>query len=67
MLCEGKLTQEECLKVLTVMKSNKSPSTDDLAVKFYKHSWKEISELLINSLNAGLSSQRETEKQIYGN
>jgi len=40
--CEGKVTQEECLKALNEFKNEKSPGTDGLQAEFYKHFWKEL-------------------------
>ena len=40
--CEGKVTQEECLKALNEFKNEKSPGTDGLQAEFYKHFWEEL-------------------------
>ena len=42
-LCEGALTQKECLEALKKMESDKTPGTDGLPAEFYKVFWKDIS------------------------
>ena len=51
MLCEGKLTKEECYKALFAMPSGKSPGNDGLTKEFYLHFWDLIAETLLSSLN----------------
>ena len=34
-LCEGKVTKDDCYKVLKEMKGNKSPGNDGFTVEFY--------------------------------
>ena len=50
-LCEGALTQKECLEALKKMESDKTPGTDGLPADFYKVFWKDISSFLISALN----------------
>ena len=50
-LCEGALTQKECLEALKKMESEKTPGTDGLPAEFYKVFWKDISSFLISALN----------------
>ena len=40
-LCEGPLTETECLESLKSMEPNKSPGSDGLPAEFYKVSWKD--------------------------
>ena len=49
--CEGVLTEKECLEALKDMESDKTPGTDGLPAEFYKVFWKDISTILIKSLN----------------
>lgn len=51
LLCEGKLTKEECYKALFAMPSGKSPGNDGLTKEFYLHFWDLIAEALLSSLN----------------
>ena len=55
-LCEGPLTQTECLEALKKMESNKTPGTDGLPAEFYKVFWKDISSFLISALNYAFDS-----------
>ena len=55
-LCEGPLTQTECLEALKKMESDKTPGTDGLPAEFYKVFWKDISSFLISALNYAFDS-----------
>ena len=55
-LCEGPLTQTECLQALKKMESDKTPGTDGLPAEFYKFFWKDISSFLIPALNYAFDS-----------
>ena len=48
---EGLLTEKECLDAVKSMESSKSPGTDSLPAEFYKVFWKDVSPILIGSLN----------------
>ena len=50
-LCEGKLSKDECYKVLCEMPSGKSPGNDGLTKEFYDKFWDLISDPLLESLN----------------
>ena len=50
-LCEGPLTETECLEGLKSVESNKSPGSDGLPAEFYKVFWKDIKRHLLNALN----------------
>ena len=41
--CEGKITLEECGKVLESFQNNKAPGNDGIPVEFYKQFWPLIS------------------------
>ena len=51
LLCEGLLTEFECLNALKQMKNNKSPGSDGLTTEFYKIFWTDVKQYLIDSLN----------------
>ena len=55
-ICEGALTEKECLEALMSMDSNKTPGTDGLPAEFYKVFWKDISHFLIPALNYSFES-----------
>ena len=42
-MCEGALTEKECLEALKDMGTEKTPGTDGLPAEFYKVFWKDIS------------------------
>ena len=50
-VCEGALTEKECLEALKDMGTEKTPGTDGLPAEFYKVFWKDISAILIRALN----------------
>ena len=49
--CEGKVTREECYKVLKEMKCNKSPGNDGYTVEFYCTFWPLLGEIIVESFN----------------
>ena len=51
LMCEGKVSAEECLKALNDFKNEKLPGTDGLPAEFYKYFWKELHLDMINSFN----------------
>ena len=52
-LCEGLITEAECLSTLKTFQRNKTPGTDGLPAEFYLCFWNEISSPLIDCLNHG--------------
>ena len=55
-LCEGVINEEECLKALRQMKSNKSPGVDGLPYEFYTCFWPVFGEDLVSVYNDCFSS-----------
>ena len=49
MICEEKITLDECFESLTKFPNNKSPLSDGLSVEFYKFFWNNIKSFLIDS------------------
>ena len=49
--CEGILSHNECFKIVSDMKNNKSPGSDGLNAEFYKAFWPSIGNLAVESLN----------------
>ena len=41
-LCEGLVSEKECLSALKDFKNGKSPGTDGLTAEFYKYFWSEL-------------------------
>ena len=54
-LCEGEITEEECLAALETSKNSKSPGIDGLPAEFYKFFWLDIKSALLGSLNYALT------------
>ena len=44
-ICEGKITEGECMAVLKKMKQNKTPGNDGLSVEFYLSLWPVIGDV----------------------
>ena len=51
-LCEGPLTEEECLETLKTFSTNKTPGNDGISFEFYQTFWNRIKTPLLNSFNA---------------
>ena len=52
LLCEGQLTEEECLKTLKTISTNKTPGNDGTLFEFYQTFWNRIKTPLVNSFNS---------------
>ncbi len=50
-LCEGLVTEEECLKSLKNMDNGKSPGSDGFTAEFYKFFWLDIKDMVTESIN----------------
>ena len=55
-LCEGDISEAECLSALNSMKNNKSPGIDGLPYEFYKRFWNLLGTDLVAVLNYCSSS-----------
>ena len=62
-LCEGQLTENECLNALKDMKNNKSPGSDGLTTEFYKIFWNDLKLYYIKSINYSYQQNDLTELQ----
>ena len=56
----------ECLESIKSMEGNKAPGMDGLPVEFYKVFWKDVRELLVNSLNYSYASGKLSVTQRRG-
>ena len=65
-LCEGKVTKDECYKMLKEMKNNKSPGNDGFTVEFYSTFWIDLGDLLVEALNEGYDRGGMTTSQKQG-
>jgi hypothetical protein len=50
-LCEGKISEGECVEVIKTFKNRKSPGTDGLPIELYKIFWNDINNLVLNSFS----------------
>ena len=50
-MCEGALTEKECLEALKGMGTEKTSGTDGFPAEFYKVFWNDISAILTRALN----------------
>jgi len=51
MLCEGMISEEECLTTLKEFKNNKTPGTDGFSAEFYKFFWSDLGTQMTASFN----------------
>ena len=51
-LCEGALTEEECLETLKTFSTNKTSGNDGISFEFYQTFWRRIKTPLIYSFNS---------------
>ena len=52
LLCEGPLTEEDCLETLKTFSTNKTPGNDGILFEFYQTIWNRIKIPLVNSFNS---------------
>ena len=50
-LCEGMISEEECLTALKEFKNNKTPGTDGFSAEFYKFFWSDLGTVMTASFN----------------
>ena len=50
-MCEGKILQKECERMLETFQNNKVPGNDGIPVEFYKRFWTLLSEPFVNCAN----------------
>jgi len=62
MLCEGKITSEECALLLECFQNNKTPGNDGIAIEFYKKFWPLISEPFIQCTNECFETSKVKEE-----
>ena len=54
LLCEGNITETECLSALKSLKNGKTPGIDGFQAEFYKFFWIDIKQTVLSSLNYAL-------------
>ena len=65
-MCEGKLTKDECYKVLNEMKLNKSPGNDGFTVEFYRTFWPILGDNIVGALNEAYDKRYMSASQKQG-
>ena len=65
-MCEGKLTKDECYKVLKEMKVNKSPGNDGFTVEFYCTFWPILGDNIVGALNEAYDKGHLSTSQKQG-
>ena len=50
-MCEGLLTEEECIHAVFAMQKNKAPASDGISIEFYQVFWSQIKTFLVDALN----------------
>ncbi len=55
-ICEGLITEKECVECLREMKRGKSPGSDGFTVEFYQFFWQHIKDLVVESINYGYNN-----------
>ena len=65
-ICEGLITEHECLTILNKMAKNKTPGFDGLPLEYYLYFWENIKSLVIDSFNESfeMGELSETQKQM---
>lgn len=49
--CDGKITSEECFRLLDTFQTNKTPGNDGIPIEFYKKFWPFINDCFIRCAN----------------
>ena len=62
--CEGGITANECDRVLSKFKENKSPCSDGLPIEFYKQFWHLLKDHMISIFNEAFDNEKLSDSQI---
>ena len=62
-ICEGRITAEECQNVLKTFPTAKTPGNDGLPIEFYNTFWPLLSDTLINSFNEAFMKKEMSPSQ----
>ena len=65
-LCEGLITERECLSALKQLKNGKTPGIDGLSADFYKFFWSDIKQLVLASINHAMVTNQLSLDQRRG-
>ena len=50
-ICEGKISAEECYRLLDSFDNNKTPGNDGIPIEFYEIFWPVISDSFMDCIN----------------
>ena len=64
--CEGGITANECDRVLSKFKENKSPGSDGLPIEFYKQFWHLLKDHMISIFNEAFDNEKLSNSQNQG-
>ena len=64
--CEGGITANECDRVLSKFKENKSPGSDGLPIEFYKQFWHLLKDHMISIFNEAFDNEKLSDSQNQG-
>ena len=65
-LCEGEISERECLENLKAMPNGKSPGTDGFHAEFYKVFWIDLKDILLSCYVAALRTRKMSISQRRG-
>ena len=65
-LCEGLISEEECARSIKKMKNGKSPGCDGFTVEFYKVFWRNIKNMVVESINSAFEKGKLSIDQRRG-
>ena len=66
LICEGKLSIEECANVIFKIHLNRSPGYDDITVEFYRQFWESLKDFIVPVFNYNYDRKELPQSQILG-
>ena len=61
--CEGKITIDECEKILGSFQTGKTPGNDGIPIEFYKTFWPLIGGFMVDSFNEAYDNKEMSSSQ----
>ena len=62
-ICEGKITIDECEKILGSFQTGKTPGNDGIPIEFYKTFWPLIGGFMVDSFNEAYDNKEMSSSQ----